>query len=240
MAAGSMTKATASVGVSQPTLGRRMKALERQLGRSLFHRFPGHLEPTPLGKSVAELLVSVQGSMEGILRLAQLETARRVVVRLSASTTFSIILTENIPELVRQSGGASLDIAATRAVSSFGRRECDMAIRLRKTPLYGVDCSAPLRRRFLCRVWYTDPRWKRRHDFPLDEGNSIRRLERRPSAAAARLARSVHGGAGEGVLLHRLGEVFRDCRPSRPAWVCRCCPVFSVIVSRILSVSRRP
>ena len=108
MAAGSMTKASANNGVSQPTLGRRMKALERHLGAPLFHRFPGHLESTPLGKSVAELLRPVRGSIEGIVRLAELEAAKKVVIRLSASTTFSIILTENIPELVRQSGGASL------------------------------------------------------------------------------------------------------------------------------------
>ena len=97
MAAGSMTKASASIGVSQPTLGRRMKALERQLGAPLFYRQPGHLEATSLGKTVAELLMPVRGSIQGILRLAELETTKRVIVRLSASTTFSIILTENIP-----------------------------------------------------------------------------------------------------------------------------------------------
>ena len=207
MTAGSMTKASAGIGVSQPTLGRRMKALERRLGAPLFHRLPGHLEPTSLGKAVAELLSPVRGSIEGILRLAELESAKSVVVRLSASTTFSILLTENIQELVQQSGGVSLDIAATRTVSSFGRRESDMAIRLRKIPStglivqrrLGVIAFAVYGARSLVRKSGNDFHWAKGIPF-------IGLSDDRPPPQPDWLDRFMI--EREGILLHRLGEVF--------------------------------
>ena len=50
--AGSMTGAASHLGVSQPTLGRRLKALEGRLGASLFDRLPNCLELTAFGSQV--------------------------------------------------------------------------------------------------------------------------------------------------------------------------------------------
>jgi DNA-binding transcriptional LysR family regulator len=207
MASGSMTKASASIGVSQPTLGRRMKVLERQLGAPLFHRLPGHLEPTPFGKAVTELLRPVRDSIEGIRRLAEFESAKNVVVRLSASTTFSIILTEHIPELVRQVPGLSLDIAATRVVSNMGHRESDMAIRLRKTPAtgsivqrrLGIIAFAVYGARHL--VGGAGGNFHRTKGMPF-----VGLSDDRPPPQRAWLDQFMV--EREGILLHRLGEVF--------------------------------
>ena len=207
MADGSMTKASASTGVSQPTFGRRMKVLERQLGAPLFHRLPGHLEPTSLGKTVAELLKPVRDSIEGIRRLAELEAAMNVVVRLSTSTTFSIILTEHIPELVRGVPGVSLDIAATRVVSNLGHRESDMAIRLRKTPStgsivqrhLGVIAFAVYGARPL--VGNTGDDFHGTRGIPF-----IGLSDDRPPPQRAWLDQFMV--ERDGILLHRLGEVF--------------------------------
>jgi DNA-binding transcriptional LysR family regulator len=207
VAAGSMTKASASIGVSQPTLGRRMKVLEQQLGAPLFHRLPGQLEPTSLGESIAALLKPVRGSVAGILRLAELETAKKVVIRLSASTTFSMILTEHIPELVRQVPRVSLDIAASRVVSNVGRRESDMAIRLRKTPStgsivqrrLGVIAFAVYGARSIVGSVGADFAWSRGTPFIGLSGD-------RPPPQPAWLDRFM--AERDGILVHRLGEVF--------------------------------
>lgn len=239
MAAGSMTKASACTGVSQPTLGRRMKVLERRLGAPLFHRLPGHLEPTSLGRSIAELLKPVRDSIEGIRRLAELEAAKNVVVRLSTSTTFSIILTEHIPELIQQAPGVLLDIATTRVVSNIGLRESDMAIRLRKTPStgsivqrrLGVIAFAVYGARSLVGNTGNEFRWTKGMPFIGLSGD-------RPPPQPAWIDRFM--AEQDGILVHRLGEVFCGCRLSRPALVCRCCLAFSVIANLILSASHRP
>jgi len=48
--AGSITAAARSLGLSRPTLSRRLRALEDRLGLALLHRSTRHLAPTPAGR----------------------------------------------------------------------------------------------------------------------------------------------------------------------------------------------
>ncbi|NJC73578.1 LysR family transcriptional regulator [Planosporangium thailandense] len=50
--AGSITKAAASLGLSQPALTAQLQRLERMLGGELFHRGRSGAQPTPLGEVV--------------------------------------------------------------------------------------------------------------------------------------------------------------------------------------------
>lgn len=50
---GSLRKAAAALGISQPTLSNRIAHLERQLGATLFKRSRGHSRPTELARFIA-------------------------------------------------------------------------------------------------------------------------------------------------------------------------------------------
>ena len=50
--AGSLSEAARRLGVSQPTIGRRLKALEQAAGGALFDRLPNHVALTELGRTM--------------------------------------------------------------------------------------------------------------------------------------------------------------------------------------------
>ena len=139
--AGSLTKASVVTGVSQPTLGRRMKALETRLGNRLFNRLPGSFEPTSLGRQMAALAVETRNKVNGIFRSTELQKLGTIVIRLSASMTISTIVADHLAELTGNAQRVVLDIASTRVTTRIGQRECDMAIRLRKPPTNGPIVS---------------------------------------------------------------------------------------------------
>src|SRR4051794_23379519 len=54
VAHGSMNRAAKALGQSQPTIARRIKALEETLGLDLFQRGPNNLEMTEAGQAILE------------------------------------------------------------------------------------------------------------------------------------------------------------------------------------------
>src|SRR5512136_3060678 len=65
---GSLLAAARSLGSSQPTLGRHVAELERQLGVVLFERTGRGLVPTRVALSIAEHARAMAGSAEAIGR----------------------------------------------------------------------------------------------------------------------------------------------------------------------------
>ena len=55
---GTLTTAAKALGVSHPTVSRRVQALEKQIGARLFDRLPDRFVPTGAGE---ELLAAYQG-----------------------------------------------------------------------------------------------------------------------------------------------------------------------------------
>jgi DNA-binding transcriptional LysR family regulator len=53
--AGGVTEGAALIGLSQPAVSRSLALLERRLGENLFVKGRRPLQPTPLGRSLAEL-----------------------------------------------------------------------------------------------------------------------------------------------------------------------------------------
>lgn len=133
--AGSLTRAASDTGVSQPTIGRRMKALEAHFGGALFHRGPSGSDPTPLARRIGDLLVPVSEAVAGIARIAEQEAECPKTLRLTTTTTISIVLSENLRTLCPSSVG--LDILPTRHRVDLTRMESDIAIRLRRPPETG-------------------------------------------------------------------------------------------------------
>lgn len=135
--AGSLTRAASETGVSQPTLGRRMKTLEACFGAALFYRGPSGVEPTPLAQRIVAMLAPVDEAVAGIARIAEQEAERPRTLRLTTTTTIAIVLAENLKTLCPSSAGACLDILPTRQRLDFTRMESDIAIRLRRPPETG-------------------------------------------------------------------------------------------------------
>jgi DNA-binding transcriptional LysR family regulator len=135
--AGSLTRAASETGVSQPTIGRRMKALEERFNATLFYRGPSGIEPTPLAHRIVAVLAPVDEAVAGITRIAEQEAERPRTLRLTATTTISIVLADNLRTICPSSAAVCLDILPTRQKVDFTRMESDIAIRLRRPPETG-------------------------------------------------------------------------------------------------------
>jgi DNA-binding transcriptional LysR family regulator len=135
--AGSLTRAASETGVSQPTISRRIKALEASFGAALFYRGPSGIEPTPLAHRIMGQLAPVSEAVAGIARIAEQEAERPKTLRLTTTTTISMVLSEHLRTLCPTSVGVCLDILPTRERADFTRMESDIAIRLRRPPEKG-------------------------------------------------------------------------------------------------------
>jgi len=84
--AGSLTAAGRALGMSQPTVGRRIRALEDHFGTALLKRENGQLVPTNFGQSMLDHIRRMQEEASAIDRSsATLEDSLSGVVRLSAT-----------------------------------------------------------------------------------------------------------------------------------------------------------
>lgn len=138
--AGSLTRAAERTGVSQPTLSRKLKDLEDDLGGALFERLPNQLVLTTLGGQLIDMARSMAVAAEGLERKAQgLVRSGHVPVRVSATMTVSTLLAHNIVALSQAASthACELQIETTRATASLAFRETDIAIRHRHYPPEG-------------------------------------------------------------------------------------------------------
>ena len=87
---GSLSAAARSLGLSQPTLGRQIRAAEEVLGVPLFRRHAKGLELTEAGASVIEPARAMRDAAARVTLLAAgQETALRGTVRLTASVVMA-------------------------------------------------------------------------------------------------------------------------------------------------------
>ncbi|MEM1174201.1 MAG: LysR family transcriptional regulator [Pseudomonadota bacterium] len=128
---GSLSAAARALKLSQPTLGRQVDALEKELGVTLFERVPRGLALTESGTA---LLQHVRTMGEAANRLSLAASGRYDDV----SGTVTVTATEamaafGVPRLVRklrdQQPGLDVEILASNSTSDLKRREADIAIR---------------------------------------------------------------------------------------------------------------
>ncbi len=132
---GTLTKAAASLGVTHTTVGRRVRAVEDQLGVRLFDRTPEGFLPTPAGQDieqVAERLESEVLSLEGRVlgRDAQLSGKLRV-------STLDFIYVHNhdvFSSFCERYPSVELTVTTPHEQVSLSRREADVALRLSNHP----------------------------------------------------------------------------------------------------------
>ncbi len=128
---GSFSAAARALGMTQPTIGRQVAALEEELGVTLFERVGNQLELTAAG---LELLEQARAMGEAAAQVSLVAAGRSAalegVVSLTASELIAAhLLPPIVTELRRAHPGIQLEIVASNEPRDLRRREADIAIR---------------------------------------------------------------------------------------------------------------
>lgn len=129
---GSLLGAAKSLDSSQPTIGRHLAELERQLGVVLFERTGRGLVPTRVALSVAEHARAMAGSAEAIGRILTGQTQQLAgTVRITASQAVATCMLPGLlAQLREQEPSIAIEVVASNAIDNLLRREADIAIRM--------------------------------------------------------------------------------------------------------------
>ncbi len=132
---GGLAAAADSTGKSAPTLGRRMLALERQLGRDLFRRMARGYGLTDEGRT---FLAQVKMLESHIQPLVETNPSRaQPLVKISAGIWVTHVLCGKLPELAG-SDRIRLRFIAADEIVDIGRREALIGIRNRRPDRPGL------------------------------------------------------------------------------------------------------
>ncbi len=128
---GSLSAAARALGLTQPTLGRQVSALEDELGVALFERRATSLELTPNG---VELLGHVRRMADAAsgLSLSASGKAQSIEGNICISATEVVaayVLPPVVRRLRRRHPGIIVEIIASNSTSDLKRREADIAVR---------------------------------------------------------------------------------------------------------------
>jgi DNA-binding transcriptional LysR family regulator len=128
---GSLSAAARALGLTQPTLGRQVSALEQELGVILFERVGRGLTLTPSGLDLIDH-VRAMGDAATRISLSASGQSQSIegTIRISASEVDAAYRLPAILERLRASEpGIDIEIVASNAASDLSRREADIAIR---------------------------------------------------------------------------------------------------------------
>lgn len=130
-----LSDAAQKLGVSHSTVGRRLRAIEKQLGVRLFDQKPDAFTTTTSGQDIVEVAEKVEAqvlSLEGRVlgRDEQLEGKLRVSV-------MDLLFRRHAPQFesfIAKYPGVELTVVASDDVVSLTKREADVALRLTNSP----------------------------------------------------------------------------------------------------------
>ena len=128
---GSLSAAARILGLTQPTLGRQINALEEHLDVVLFERVGRRLVPTPTGLALVDHARAMRDAANAVSLIASAHSdAVEGHVVISASGGFSAYLLPQIMVGLRtRLPGITIELIATDSISDLQHREADIAIR---------------------------------------------------------------------------------------------------------------
>lgn len=129
---GSLSGAARVLKVSQPTLGRQVRAAEAALEVELFHRHPRGLTLTTAGKALLEPARTMQAAAAKLsLTAAGQDNQLSGTVRITASDMVSFhLLPEIFANIRKAEPDIELELLATNAQQNLLFREADIAVRM--------------------------------------------------------------------------------------------------------------
>lgn len=130
--AGSLGAAAKQLGVSHPTVGRRLQALEQSSGQPLFRRTSEGLVPTDIGDRILCLAEEMESSALSIARrIDGNDEQPEGILRISSADWFAgYVLAPVLMELVRRYPAVVPEVIAGQRLSDLTRREADIAFRI--------------------------------------------------------------------------------------------------------------
>jgi DNA-binding transcriptional LysR family regulator len=130
---GTLGAAARRLGQTQPTMGRRLRALEAAVGHILFQRTAEGFVLTDEGASVLGHAERIEEEVLGFQRqLAGSEAALGGLLRLSCSDWFgSFMLAPVLAEFSRRHPGVCVELLTDARLYSLPRREADLVFRIR-------------------------------------------------------------------------------------------------------------
>jgi DNA-binding transcriptional LysR family regulator len=175
---GTLGAAARKLGLTQPTLGRRLKVFEQALGQTLFQRTTDGFVLTDEGNAVLAPAERMEQEALGLQRaLSGQESELSGTLRLSSSDWFGThMLSPVVAAFVAENPRVTIELMTESRLVNLARREADLAFRI--TPFKESDVIS----RKLLRVEY---------------GAYIRKGTRRPIA-----------GDGDGFRLITMDEAF--------------------------------
>jgi DNA-binding transcriptional LysR family regulator len=136
---GTLGAAAKRVGQTQPTMGRRLRALEQAVGHALFQRTRDGFVLTDEGAAVFSYAERMEEEALGFTRaLAGKDAHLTGLLRVSSSDWFGIhVLTPVFARFLAQNRGVSLELVTDARRYNLARREADLVFRI--TPFDEAD-----------------------------------------------------------------------------------------------------
>ena len=163
--AGSFTRASEGLGLSQSAISRQISSLESEIGAPLFHRHARGLIPTEQG----EILIGAAADMAAkidTVRSELTETREKPEGRLRIATTVGFgsgWLTERVDRFLQAYPDIRLELTLSNEEVDIAMREADAAIRLRQP----VQADLIQRRLFTVHFHvYASPAYVNRYGAP--------------------------------------------------------------------------
>ncbi|MYM35890.1 LysR family transcriptional regulator [Duganella sp. FT94W] len=134
---GSLSGAARSLGLTQPTVGRHIEALEQALGLSLFIRSQAGFLATDAAHALQPYAETLASTSAALLRAASgmghEDTQINGVVRVTASEVVSVeVLPPILARLRDRHPGITIELAVSNRIENLLRRDADIAVRMQR------------------------------------------------------------------------------------------------------------
>ena len=136
---GSLSGAARSLGLTQPTVGRHVDALEAALGYALFIRTQQGLSPTQEALALRPYAEALESTSTALLRAASSQGADvRGTIRITASDVITVeVLPPIITALHATYPELTIELMSSNRIEDLLQREADIAVRMQR-PSQGV------------------------------------------------------------------------------------------------------
>ncbi|MGI9390756.1 MAG: LysR family transcriptional regulator [Boseongicola sp.] len=129
---GSTLAASRKLGIAQPTVARRIEALENETGLTLFERDTRGFKPTADARSLYPLAEAIENATDDFADKTR-ELTKRRPIRITAPGMFSDRATDILSEFSALNPGVAFEFLPSLKVLNLLKGEADIAIRIARS-----------------------------------------------------------------------------------------------------------